>query len=163
MILDLESSPTFFSGTRLGCDKDSQSLLVHSSLRLEERAPSVDVALLFEAQGLFDKPSSPNGLGWGGSSSISSFSKDEGFLFGRNKSLVPWREQDMGLLAVGKGDVYKPLCMISEDGLVVESLDIQPKDTKKDNLEVCNNERDSGFGSPSRGLSAVESLVNHSF
>lgn len=137
--------------------------MVHSSLRLEERAPSVDVALLFEAQGLFDKPSSPNGLGWGGSSSISSFSKDEGFLLGRNKSLVPWREQDMGLLAVGKGDVYKPLCMISEDGLVVESLDIQPKDTKKDNLEVCNNERDSGFGSPSRGLSAVESLVNHSF
>ena len=32
-----------------------------------------------------------------------------------------------------KGDVYKPLSMISSEGLVVESLKNQPKDTKMTN------------------------------
>ena len=35
--------------------------------------------------------------------------------------MVPWREKDVGLLAKGKGDIYKPLCLISSKGLVVES------------------------------------------
>ncbi|RVW36415.1 DNA-directed RNA polymerase I subunit 2 [Vitis vinifera] len=72
-------------------------------------------------------------------------SKDEGFSLGRTKSLVLWREQDMCLLAKVRGDVYKLLRMISGEGLVVESLDNQPKDTKTVNLEVCSVEGNLGI------------------
>lgn len=109
MILDLGLSPMCFGDTRLGCDDGSRSLLVRFSLHLEGRAPSSNAVLLFEVEGFSGKPSPPIGLlgGWS-SSLIFSFSKDEGFPLGRNKSVVPWREQDMGLIVEGKDDVYKP-------------------------------------------------------
>ena len=92
-----------------------------------------------------------------------STSKDEGFSLGRTKSLVPWKEQDVGLLAEGKDDVYRPLHMSSGRGLVVEIPKVQPKDVRDTNLEVCSGEGASGFRSPSRGLSDVESLSDPSF
>ena len=92
-----------------------------------------------------------------------STSKDEGFSLGRTKSLVPWKEQDVGLLAEGKDDVYRPSHMSSGRGLVVEIPKVQPKDVRDANLEVCSGEGASGFRSPSRGLSDVESLSDPSF
>lgn len=115
-------------------------------------------------EGFFCKPLSLFGLfGGESSSSISSFSKDDGFSLGRTKSLVPWREQGVGLLSEGKGDVYRPLRVISGKGLVVESPKIQLKDTKKVNPEVCNDEGELDFGSPNRRLSAIGSFSNPSF
>ena len=66
--------------------------------------------------------------------------KDKGISLGRTKCLVPWKEQDVGLLAEGKGDVYRPLCMIVGEGFVVEFPKNQPKDAKTVNLEVCSGE-----------------------
>lgn len=107
--------------------------------------PSIDATLLFEVEGFSDKLSSLVCLLGGRSSLISFMSKDEGFSLGRTKSLVLWREQDMCLLAKVRGDVYKLLRVISGEGLVVESLENQPKDTKTVNLEVCSVEGNLGF------------------
>ena len=85
------------------------------------------------------------------------------FSEGRTKSLVPWREQDVGLQQRGNGDVNRPLCVISSEGLVVESLEHQPKDTEKANQEVCSEEGNSGCKSPSRGSSVAKCLSDPSF
>lgn len=89
--------------------------------------------------------------------------KDKGISLGRTKCLVPWREQDVGLLAEGKGDVYRPLCMIVGEGLDVKFPKNQPKDAKTVNLEVCSGEGTSGFRSSNRGPLEVESLSDLSF
>ncbi|RVW79918.1 hypothetical protein CK203_041394 [Vitis vinifera] len=52
---------------------------------------------------------------------------------------------DVGLLAEGKGDVYRPLCMIVGEGLDVKFPKNQPKDAKTVNLEVCSGEGTSGL------------------
>lgn len=86
---------------------------------------------------------------------VSPLSKDdEGFSLER-------REHDVGPLVEGKGDVCRPLCVISSEGLVVESL--EPKDSKMVNLEVCSDEGVSGFRCPNRGPLAVESLSDPLF
>ena len=86
---------------------------------------------------------------------VSPLSKDdEGFSLER-------REHDVGPLVEGKGDVCRPLCVISSEGLVVESL--EPKDSKMVNLEVCCDEGVSGFRCPNRGPLAVESLSDPLF
>ncbi|RVX11042.1 hypothetical protein CK203_013206 [Vitis vinifera] len=105
----------------------------------EKRAPFANIALLFEVEGFSSKFSTTVCLMGGRSSSATFMSKDEGFSLGRIESLVSQREQDMGLLAEAKG---------------------QPKDVKDPNLEVCSKEGVSGFGSPNRGPSDVESLSN---
>ena len=136
--LDLVPSLVVFKGLRLGCEDDSCCLLGCSSLRPKEGVPSVDVAILFEAEGFSGKFLTLVCLVGGRSSSLaSSMSKDEGFSLGRTENLVPWREQGMGLLVEGKDGVYKPLCIVFGEGLVVEVLKVQPKDV---NLEVCSEE-----------------------
>ena len=68
-----------------------------------------------------------------------------------------------GFLVEGKGDVYKPLHMIFGEGLVVEALENQSKDTKDANQKLCDKERASGFRALIGGLSKVKSLSNLSF
>ena len=85
----------------------------------KEGAPSANTIFSFEAEGFSDKFSTPVCLLRGGFSSLaSSNSKDKGIPDGRTKCSVPWREQDMGFLAKGKGDNRPPLHMICGEGLV---------------------------------------------
>ena len=91
----------------------------------------MEEAARFPVEGFSDKllfPVCP--LGGGSSSSSSSMSIDEGVPLGRTDSLISWREQDVSLLVEDKGNVYRPLCMISDKGLVVEALENQPKVAK---------------------------------
>ena len=157
--LALVPSPIVFYGSWLGCEDNSCPILGCSSLRPEKRAPFANIALLFEVEGFSSKFSTTVCLMGGRSSSATFMSKDEGFSLGRIESLVSQREQDMGLLAEAKY-VYKLLCMSYGEGLVVEVPEGQPKDVKDPNLEVCSKEGVSGFGSPNRGPSDVESLSN---
>lgn len=62
---------------------------------------------------------------WGGGSFSSAFSLciDDGCFVGRTDSLISLREQDRGILE----DVYKPLCMLSIEEVVVKALENQPK------------------------------------
>lgn len=53
--------------------------------------------------------------------------------------------------------------MIFGEGLVVKALKNQSKDTKTANLEVCNEEGDLDFGSPSKGPLEAKSLSDLSF
>ena len=82
-------------------------------------------------------------LGGGSSSSTSSMSLDEDISSRRIDSLIPCRKQDVGLLAEDKGNVYRPLCIISDKGLVVEALENNPKVAKITTLEASGEERAS--------------------
>ena len=115
-------------------------------------------------KGAFGKFSSLVGLlGRGSSSLVSPLSKDEGFSKGRTKSLAPWKEQEVGFPTEGNGDVNKPLCVISDEDLIMESPKNQPEDAEWANQEVCSEEGNSGHGSSIRGLWVVEHLSDSSF
>ncbi|RVW72273.1 hypothetical protein CK203_054916 [Vitis vinifera] len=91
------------------------------------------------------------------------FGGNEGFSKGRTKSLAPWKEQEVGFPTEGNGDVNKPLCVISDEDLIMESPKNQPEDAEWANQEVCSEEGNSGHGSPTRGLWVVEHLSDSSF
>ena len=84
-----------------------------------------DKALMEEmVRFLAGKSSIPNGpLGGGSFSSVFSLCIDDGCFVGRTDSLISLREQDRGILE----DVYKPLCMLSIEEVVVKALENQPK------------------------------------
>ena len=116
---------------------DDGKRAVPTPLSLAHHLLLMDKALMEEAarfpvEGFSDKLSFPVcPLGGGSSSSSSSMSLDEGVPLGRTTdSLISWREQDVSLLVEDKGNVYRPVCMISDKGLVVEALENQPKVAK---------------------------------
>lgn len=102
--MDLVSALAIFDGPRLGCDDDSQYLLVYSSMRPNERAPSTDTTLLFEAKGFSKKFSSLICL-LGGGLLLQPLScpKMRVFLFGEDQKLGSLERKGRGSFSKGQG------------------------------------------------------------